>query len=69
MTLRELREALSMTQVEVGRFCGVTSSAVSNWESGSSSPRPPQIRKLSELYKLSFDQVREAVRKSGGNPD
>ena len=69
MNLRELRDVRSLSQSEVAKFCGVTSSAVSKWEDGSSSPNRPNIRKLAELYNLSFEEIGEAVRKSGGKPD
>ena len=70
LNLRELRILHSLSISEVARYCNnVTPSAVSKWEDGSSTPRAAQIRKLAELYRLSFDQIKEAIRKSGGNPE
>jgi len=33
--IKALREARGMSQTELGRYCGVTKSAVSQWEDGS----------------------------------
>ena len=69
MTLRELRDARSYSQNEVAAATGVTAQAVSSWERGESSPRPAQVRKLAELFKLTIEQIREVIRSSGGNPN
>lgn len=48
--LRELREAVGLTQREVAEACGVPTMRVSRWESGESAVSLAHLAKLSELY-------------------
>ena len=47
--VRELREALGLTQEELAREIGVTMMAVSRWERGLNKPSRLAYRKLQEL--------------------
>jgi transcriptional regulator with XRE-family HTH domain len=68
VTLKELRDKNAYTQTEVAAFCQVTAQTVSAWERGEATPRPPQIRRLAEFYKISIEEIREAIKGSGGSP-
>lgn len=46
-----------MTQVELSEMLGVTHQAVSRWETGESIPDVLMLEKLSELYKVSIDEI------------
>jgi excisionase family DNA binding protein len=50
--LRELREALGLTQADVARHLGVAPSQVSRWEAGDRRPRPDRIRALLEVLEV-----------------
>lgn len=46
-----------MTQRQVASYVGVTDKAVSKWETGSSKPTTNALRKLTELYGVSIDEM------------
>jgi transcriptional regulator with XRE-family HTH domain len=69
MTLRELREQAMYTQVEVAKFVGVGRSTVSLWESGDRSPRIDHLRKLSQLYNVPPQVIKDAVEATQHNDD
>lgn len=54
--IAELRTARRMTQAELGAMLNVTSQAVSKWEKGLSEPDMDSIRKLCEIFEISFDE-------------
>jgi putative transcriptional regulator len=56
-TIRELREAAGLTQLEVAYRVGVTPATVSNWERGVFEPKVSQLRKLAQLFGVSMDDV------------
>jgi transcriptional regulator with XRE-family HTH domain len=64
MTLKELREAKGLTQMEVAVKLGTTPTTVSNWERGEQVPRTSQIPALAQLYGVSLQQVFEAIENS-----
>ena len=49
--IKELREALGMTQEEFAREVGVSFSTVSRWETGRGQPSPLARRRIEELRK------------------
>lgn len=61
MTLADLRRSVSLTQEEVAQACGVSKTAVSAWERGTSAPRPPHVRALAEVLHTSIKAVQESV--------
>ena len=54
--IAELRANRNMTQAELGAMLNVTSQAVSKWENGLSEPDMDSIRKLCEIFEISFDE-------------
>ena len=54
--IAELRASRNMTQAELGAMLNVTSQAVSKWENGLSEPDMDSIRKLCEIFEISFDE-------------
>ena len=47
------RERLGITKSEMARRCDVAKSTVTAWESGSSCPRPDQLKKLAAVLHVS----------------
>lgn len=64
MTLKELRESIGLTQLEVAFKLGITPGTVGNWERGASEPRFSQITALAELYRVTLEQLVEIVKNS-----
>ena len=64
MTLKELREAKSLTQLEVAIKLGITPNTVGNWERGVQEPRFSQVPALAELYGVTIQEIYEAVKNS-----
>lgn len=62
MTLKELRESRAYSQSEVATYCEVHPQTVSVWERGLATPRPAQIRKLAELFRLGIPEIQEVIR-------
>ena len=62
--IAELRASKNMTQAELGAMLNVTSQAVSKWENGLSEPDMDSIRKLCEIFEISFDEFFGAESKS-----
>ena len=54
--IAELRAANKMTQAQLGEQLNVTSQAVSKWEKGLSEPDIESIRKICEIFHISFDE-------------
>lgn len=57
MTLRELREAAGLTQVQVAKKLVVDQGAVSNWERGVNAPSVKYHKKLAKLYGVTVDEL------------
>lgn len=49
MEIRQIREALVMTQDDLARALGVAQSTVQNWENGRSAPRPKMALRIRAL--------------------
>lgn len=56
-TIRELREAAGLTQVQLAQKVGVTPSAVYNWERGRNEPKASEVRSMARLFGVSMDEV------------
>lgn len=63
-TIRELREAQRMTQLELAFKAGVTPGTVSNWERGLTSPRPAQLRKVAEIFGVPVEEIERPKMKA-----
>ncbi len=56
-TIRDLREAAGLTQLELAVRVGVTPSAVYNWERGRNEPKATQLRALSRALGVPMDDI------------
>ncbi len=54
--IAELRTANKMTQAQLGAMLNVTSQAVSKWENGLSEPDIESIKKMCQIFGISFDE-------------
>lgn len=54
--IAELRIAGKMTQAQLGAMLNVTSQAVSKWENGLSEPDIESIKKICEIFHITFDE-------------
>jgi transcriptional regulator with XRE-family HTH domain len=55
--LREARTSAGLTQAEVGRACGVSAQAASQWEVGSTVPAGPARILLAQLFGVPVEAV------------
>lgn len=62
--IAELRTANKMTQAQLGAMLNVTSQAVSKWENGLSEPDIESIKKMCQIFNISFDEFFGAVKPS-----
>ena len=60
--LKEYRTQSKMTQEFVAESLGVSRQAVSKWESGKSDPSTSNLIALSNLYKISMEEILKQVR-------
>ena len=67
--IAELRTERKMTQAELGAMLNVTSQAVSKWENGLSEPDMESIRKLCEIFEITFDEFFGADHKTETTSD
>lgn len=56
-TIRELRQAVQMTQLELANAIGVTPSAVYKWERGQTEPSATNLRDLASALGVSMDDI------------
>jgi DNA-binding XRE family transcriptional regulator len=57
MTLKAARVNAGMTQNEAGKAIGVTERTIANWEKGKSFPNVFQIKKIENVYSITYDQI------------
>jgi transcriptional regulator with XRE-family HTH domain len=55
--LRAKRVELGLKHQHIADHLGITSSAVSQWEAGLTSPKPDQLPKLSEILRMSIAEI------------
>lgn len=53
----QLRKEMHLSQKELGALVGVSNKAVSKWETGEAFPKTQTLRKLSEIFHCSFDEL------------
>jgi transcriptional regulator with XRE-family HTH domain len=58
-----LRTSLCLSQLLLGRLCGVTDKAVSKWETGAAKPRIGTCHKLAEIFDVSVDELLSGGKK------
>jgi transcriptional regulator with XRE-family HTH domain len=61
MTLRDLREAAYLSQMELAIRVGVTTSTISTWERGIKRPALANIRRLAEIYGKTPKEIDVAI--------
>lgn len=61
IAIRKYREQLCMTQAELADRCGVVKSAVCMWESGDRKPDIVMLKKLTEIFGCTADELLASV--------
>jgi transcriptional regulator with XRE-family HTH domain len=61
IAIRKYREQFSMTQAELADRCGVVKSAVCMWESGDRKPDIVMLKKLTEIFGCTADDLLASV--------
>jgi transcriptional regulator with XRE-family HTH domain len=56
-TLKELREAAGLTQLQLSARLGVTPGTVYNWERGQGEPKASQVAQLAQVLGVTADDV------------
>lgn len=57
ITLKAARINRNLTQSEAGARIGVTEDTISNWERGKSFPNVPQLKRIEEVYQVSYNDL------------
>ncbi len=57
MTLKAARVNRNMTQKQAATELGVSSETVRSWEKGKTFPNTEQVRKIEELYGLTYAEI------------
>lgn len=55
--LRELREAVGLSQTKLAELTGVTRNAVSQWEAGETQPSSRRLAKIAKALRVPIDQI------------
>ena len=55
--LKELRKEHDMTQEQLGERIGVTNKTVSRWETGNYMPPIESLKQLSDIYRISINEI------------
>ena len=63
MRLRERRESLKISQIELAKKVGVTQNTISQWETGSRRPNIDMLVKLTEVFGCTADELLGIERK------
>lgn len=56
-TLKTIREMRKLTQEEAAKLIGISADTLSNYERGRSYPDIPVLRKIEEVYKVTYKQL------------
>lgn len=56
-TLKTARNRLKLTQEEAAKRIGISKDTLSNYERGNSFPDVPILKKIEEVYQVSYDQL------------
>ena len=57
MTLRTARELAGLTQIEAAKSLGISAETLGNYERGKSYPDIPILKKIEDLYGVTYDQL------------
>ena len=55
--LKEARKACGFTQKQIAKMLNVVESCYANWEQGRTEPNIESLRKLSNIFNLSIDEL------------
>lgn len=55
--IKKFRIAAKMKQTELAKFLNVGATTISNWETGYSAPDIESLKKMSELFNCSIDEL------------
>ena len=55
--LKEIRKSCCLTQKQVAQELNVVESCYANWEQGRTEPNIEMLRKLSNIFKVSIDDL------------
>ena len=65
MTLKAARVNKNLTQIEAAEILGISKDTLYNYESGRSFPNVQIIKKMEELYELSYDNINFLPKNNG----
>lgn len=68
MSIRDLRRAAGMTQVELASAVGVKQSTVAEWERGTSFPMASKLPALAALFGCTIDELFRDPQKEAPGP-
>lgn len=57
MTLKMAREIRGLTQESAAKLIGVSTDTLGNYERGKSYPDIPVLRKIEEVYEITYDKI------------
>lgn len=60
--IKQYRKTSGLTQLQTARKIGISLDSIKRYESGASEPRATELRKMSELFGCTIDEL------VGGNP-
>ena len=65
--IKEARERIGLTQKELGQLCGVTASAITNYENETSHPKEPVMYKLMDVLNVDANFLFQDVANIGND--
>lgn len=57
MTIKAARVNAGLRQTEAAEKLGISTDQLYNWETGRSQPKPSDVKKITELYGVTFEQL------------
>lgn len=57
MTIKELRRREGLSQIKLAELIGVHQTAISQWEKGRTAPDRHSLKKLADIFNVSFDEL------------
>ena len=60
--IKELRKSSKLTQEQLAEYFGISSQAVSKWETGMSSPDIDMLPKIASFFNITIDELMDYDR-------